>query len=314
MADISLSPDEALGAVAENALIDRDLVAVLQEEPQSFGQQAWKRFIGHKLAIVGVVLFILMVIAFYIGPELRPYAFDERNIRERAQGPSTAHWFGTDDIGRDLFVRAMRGGQFSIRISVITGLLAAFLGGMLGAIAGFFAGISDTAVNFLINVLLTINSLAILLVLGVKYKITPLTMAVLLSVLIWTRGARVVRALVIQYKEREFVLAARAAGARSSRIIIRHLMPNIAGALLVEATLLAGTAIILESTLSFLGLGVLPPETTLGTLINDAKGSIDTRPYRVLIPGGIVTMIILSVNFIGDGLRDALDPTHELDA
>ena len=119
--------------------------------------------------------------------------------------------------------------------------------------------------------------------------------------------------MILGFKEREFVLAARAAGASSARIIRRHLLPNVAGALLVEATLLAGTAIILESTLSFLGLGVQPPETTLGTLIAEAKSSLDTNPARVLIPGGIVTLIVLSLNFIGDGLRDALDPTHELE-
>ncbi len=283
------------------------------DKPQSFGRQAWKRFRSHKLAIIGIFMFFSMVLMFWIGPAISSYEFDEINIVDRAQGPSSEHWFGTDDLGRDLFVRAMRGGQFSITISVVTGLMAAALGGVLGSIAGYFSGTVDTGVTFLINCLLTINSLAILLVLGVKFQMTPLTIAGLIAILSWYRGARVVRALVMQFKEREFVLAARAAGASNLRIIKGHLLPNVAGSLLVEATLLAGTAIILESTLSFLGLGVLPPETTLGTLINEAKGSIDTNPTRVLIPGGLVTLIVLAVNFVGDGLRDALDPTHELE-
>ncbi len=283
------------------------------DKPQSFGRQAWKRFRSHKLAIVGVFLFLFLVLAFWIGPRVSSYEFDEINIVDRAQGPSGKHWFGTDDLGRDLFVRAMRGGQYSITISVVTGLMAAALGGIFGALAGYFGRVLDTGVSFMINCLLTINSLAILLVLGVKFQMTPMVIASLIAVLTWTRGARVVRALVLQFKEREFVLAARAAGASNLRIIWSHLLPNVAGALLVEATLLAGTAIILESTLSFLGLGVLPPETTLGTLISEAKGAIDTNPARVLIPGGLVTLIVLAVNFVGDGLRDALDPTHELE-
>lgn len=282
------------------------------EKPESFGRQAWKRFRSHKLAIVGSVMLAVFVLAFYFGPSFAGFDFDEINVLERAQGPGRKHWFGTDDLGRDLFVRSMRGGRFSITISVITGLMTALLGGLLGALAGYFSRFVDTTVNFLVNCLLTVNSLAVLLVLTVKFTMTPLTISVLIALVSWFRGARVVRALVLQYKEREFVLAARAAGASSARIIRKHLLPNIAGALLVEATLLAGTAIILESTLSFLGVGLQPPETTLGTLIDDAKGSVDTNPARVLIPGGIVIGIVLAVNFVGDGLRDALDPTHEL--
>jgi len=285
----------------------------LAENPLSLGKQAWRRFRSHKLAMVGVVMLVLLIVAFYIGPLFRPFAFDERNVLARAQGPSREHWFGTDDIGRDLFVRSMRGGRFSITISVLTGLLSAALGGVLGAIAGYFGKWSDAVVSFLVNILLTVNVLAVLLILGAKFKVTPVVMALLLTVLIWYRGARVVRSLVMQYKEREFVLAAKAAGASSRRIIFKHLLPNVMGALLVEGTLLAGTAIILESTLSFLGLGLQPPETTLGTLINDAKGSIDTSPARILLPGGLVMMIVLAINFIGDGLRDAFDPTHESD-
>ncbi len=288
-------------------------VVQLSEKPESFGRLAWKRFRSHRLAIVGAVVLVLLVAAFWLGPLLRPYEFDGRNIADRAQGPSADHWFGTDDIGRDLFVRAMFGGQFSIRISVVTGLFAAMIGGLLGAVAGYFGGWTDTIISFMINTLLTVNLLVVLIIVGVRIEMTPAIIAVIIAALIWYRGARVVRALVLQYKEREFVLAAKAAGATSSRIIFKHLLPNIAGALLVEATLLAGTAIILESTLAFLSLGVQPPATTLGTLINDAKGSIDTTPSRVLIPGGLVTLIVLAINFLGDGLRDALDPTHESD-
>lgn len=280
------------------------------DKPQSFGRQAWVRFRSHKLAIIGAFMLVFLILSFFLGGYLVDYEYDAINIPDRSQGPSRAHWFGTDDLGRDLFVRSMRGGQYSITISVITGLASAVLGGLIGSVAGYFGGLADSSVTFIINVLMTLNALAVLLVLGAKFKVTAVTMAVLLSLMIWVRGARVVRALVMQYKERDFVLAAKAAGAGPARIIFRHLMPNVVGALLVEATLLAGSAIILESTLSFLALGIQPPETTLGTLIADSKGVIDTNPSRVLIPGFIVTLIVLAVNFLGDGLRDALDPTH----
>lgn len=289
-----------------------DTATTFSSKPESFARQAWKRFRRHKLAIIGVVMLTFLVIAFWVAPQLVDQEFDEINVLNRAQGPSRANWFGTDDLGRDLFVRAMRGGRYSITISVITGIMTALLGGLLGALAGYFGRFVDTTVNFFVACLLTVNTLAVLLVVGVKVKMTPVSISILIALVSWFRGARVVRALILQYKEREFVLAARAAGASSTRIIQKHLMPNIAGALIVEATLLAGTAIILESTLSFVGLGVLPPETTLGTLVAEAKGVIDTSPARVLIPGGIIMSIVLAVNFIGDGLRDALDPTHEL--
>ena len=312
MTDLIGDAKQVQSAKAVDAVSRAEALA-LSTKPESFASQAWKRFRSHKLAIVGSAILVFLIAAFFIGPHISPYDFDEINVLDRSQGPSTKHWFGTDDIGRDLFVRSMTGGQFSIRISVLTGLLAAALGGLLGGLAGYLGGVTDSLVSFFINVLLTVNTLAVLLILGIKFQITPVSMAVLLSVLIWFRGGRVTRALTLQYKEREFVLAAKAAGAGTTRILFRHILPNVAGAVLVEGTLLAGTAIILESTLSFLGLGVQPPATTLGTLIQEAKGSIDTKPYRVLIPGGIVTLIVLAINFLGDGLRDALDPTHEGD-
>lgn len=280
----------------------------LTEKPESLGRQAWNRFRRHKLALVGSGMLLFLVAGFFVGEWLSPYGIGETNVPDANQGPSMAHPFGTDQLGRDYFVRAMTGGQYSIRIAAVTALLTTFIGTILGAVAGYYGKWLDSGISFVINVLLSVPLILVLIIMGRKYGLSPLSVAVLLSLLSWTRAARLVRAQVVQLKESEFVQAARAAGAGSFRIITRHLLPNIVGTLLVEITLLAGTAIILESTLSFLGLGVQAPNTTLGTLISDAKGSIDTAPWEVLIPGGIVTMIILSFNFIGDALRDALDP------
>ncbi len=303
--------------LAESANLDDDLEIVadgvvddmgLSDKPESLGRQAWERFRRHRLAILGMVLLVLLTLAFYIGPFFVAFEIEEINILERSQGPSWKHPFGTDDLGRDLLARTLRGGQFSLRIALFTAILATTIGMIVGAVSGYFGSVIDGILSFFVNVMLTIPVLLLLIIFGRQFGSRPNTMAVLIGLTAWLRASRLVRAQVLQLKEMEFVQAARAAGAGAGRIIGRHLLPNLVGILLVEITLLAGTAIILESTLSFLGLGVQPPDTTLGTLIAEGKGSLDVRPSRVLIPGGIVTAIILSINFVGDALRDAFDP------
>ncbi len=280
----------------------------LAEKSESVGRQAWERFRRHKLAIVGTVVLALLAVAFWVGPFFVSYGYEEVNIIDRAQGPSWDHPFGTDDLGRDLLARALRGGQFSLRIAIFTAVLATSIGLVMGAVSGYFAGVVDGGINFIVNVLLVLPALVLLALLGREFGARPNTMAVIIALISWIRAARLVRGQVLSLKEMEYVQAARAAGAGPFRIIRTHLVPNLVGILLVEVTLLAGTAIILESTLSFLSLGVQPPDTTLGTLIAEGKSTLDVRPSRVLIPGGLVTAIILSINFIGDAMRDAVDP------
>ncbi|MEM7342365.1 MAG: ABC transporter permease [Actinomycetota bacterium] len=280
----------------------------LTEKPESLGRQAWNRFRRHKLAIIGVGLLFSLAFAFLVGPVFSPYEVGETNVLDNNQGPSLAHPFGTDPLGRDYFVRAMVGGRFSLLIALVTAICATAIGLVFGSLAGYFGGVFDIAVGFVINALLTIPGLLILIIYGREVGNNLFLLAIVIAVISWVRAARLVRAQVLQLKESEFVLAARAAGAGPVRIITRHLLPNLYGTLLVEITLLVGAAIILESTLSFLGLGAQAPLTTLGNLVADNAGAIDTRPSRVLIPGAIITLIILSINFIGDALRDAVDP------
>jgi len=280
----------------------------LNTTPQSFGHLAWSRFRRHKLAIIGAVGLIFIVVMFIIGPSFSPYGFDERNIADRLQGPSFDHWFGTDEIGRDLFVRTAQGGRYSLLIGFLVAVLATFVGTILGAIAGFFGGWIDGIISQMINLVLIVPALIALSVFSKNFGRDAVGLSLVLAVLLWTRIARVVRGLVLSIKEQEFIMAARAAGASNTRIIGRHVLPNVVGAVAVEVTLLLGTAIVLESTLSFLGLGVQPPNASLGTLVADAKGSIESDPVRVLIPGFCIVWIVLCVNFLGDGLRDALDP------
>ena len=280
----------------------------LTEAPQTFGWLAWKRFRHHRLAILGAVGLVVILLLFIVGPIISPWEFDQRNVADRLQGPSSEHWFGTDEIGRDLFVRTAQGGLYSLRIGFIAAVLATALGTMLGALAAYFGKGTDIFISQVINMVLIVPALIVLSIFAKYSGGNATSLALVLSALLWTRIARVVRGVVLSIKEQEYILAARAAGASHMRIIFRHVLPNVVGPVVVEVTLLLGTVIVLESTLSFLGLGVQPPNASLGTLVADAKGNIDNDPIRVLTPGFFIVLIVLCVNFLGDGLRDALDP------
>jgi peptide/nickel transport system permease protein len=305
-----LGPTPVADDVGKGGIVDeREGITI---SSRSFGRQTWDRFRRHRIAIVSAVLLTLVVIAFWLGPILSPWDMttpDVEVIAAQDFGPSLQHPFGTDKIGRDLMVRTFMGGRFSIRIAVFVALLTTLIGTVIGAIAGYFGGVVDTIVSQVINLFLIVPALVVLLVVGVRYGASPNTIAVLLALLLWPTIARVVRGLFLQYREQEFVLAAKAAGAKAPRIMFRHIVPNTFGPIVVNATLLIGTAIILESTLSFLSLGVQPPTPTLGNLVAEAKGQLDAEPAKLLIPGGFVVLISLCINFLGDGLRDALDPT-----
>lgn len=280
----------------------------LNSTPQTFAGLAWRRFRSHRLAILGAFALLLLLALFIVGPSFSPYSFDEINVADRLQGPSMDHWFGTDEIGRDLFVRTAQGGRYSLLIGFLVAVLATLVGTLLGATAGYFGGWIDGIISQMINLVLIVPALIALSVFSKNFGRDAIGLSLVLAVLLWTRIARVVRGIVLSIKEQEFIMAARAAGATNTRIIARHVLPNVVGAVAVEVTLLLGTAIVLESTLSFLGLGVQPPNASLGTLVADAKGSIESDPVRVLIPGFCIVWIVLCVNFLGDGLRDALDP------
>lgn len=285
--------------------LEREGIAIVS---RSFGRQTWDRFRKHKLAIVAAIMLVSLPIIFWVGPLWSDYGFEEITPDFR-QGPSLEHPFGTDDIGRDLMVRTFEGGKFSIRIALFVALLTTAIGTVVGAMKGYFGGWVDLTLSWITNLFLVVPAFVVLLVISVKWGSTPNGIALVLALLLWPTIARVVRGVVLQYKEQEFVMAAKAAGASTPRILFRHILPNAVGPIVVNATLLVGAAIILESTLSFLGLGVKPPTPTLGNLVAEAKGKIDDTPSRILIPGAFVVAIALSVNFLGDGLRDALDPT-----
>jgi ABC-type dipeptide/oligopeptide/nickel transport system permease subunit len=310
MAEVDIPPtDEDMPKTSIAAVLAAaDDLEGLSETPKSFGRLAWERFIHHKLALVGAAGLLIIVAAFFVGPMFSDFEVDDYDVLNRLAGPSTDHWFGTDEIGRDLFVRTAQGGQYSIRIGFMAAGLATAFGTIMGAVSGYFGKLVDTMISQLINLILVVPALIVLSVFALKFGSTWWRLALVLAALLWTRIARIVRGVVLSLKEQEFVMAARAAGASHGRIIFRHILPNVIGVIAVEITLLLGTVIVLESTLSFLGLGVKPPETSLGLLVADAKGNIDNDPLRVLTPGIMIVLVVLCVNFLGDGLRDALDP------
>lgn len=216
---------------------------------------------------------------------------------------------GTDDLGRDLFTRVLYGGRVSILIGLLAAIIGTGLGASVGAVAGFYGGRLDNLLMRLTDVAYSIPTLPLLIVLSSYTQAAALSMAVIIGLLSWMATARVVRGDVLAIKEMAYVEAARGLGVANPRIIWRHILPNAIGPIVVGATLAVGNAIILESSLSFLGLGIQPPIPTWGNMLMDAQATMATKPWLTIFPGLAILLIVLSVNFIGDGLQDALDPT-----
>ena len=278
----------------------------------------WNEFKNHKGALAGAIIFALIVILVLLGPFVWPYEANGINIRIRNQGPSLAHPLGTDQLGRDTLARIMAGGRTSITVGLTAMLLSLFLGTLIGVVAGYFKKLDSALMRFT-DLFLSLPLLPLLLVMMLLFR-EPLStsfgpekgMFILIVVSIgitsWTPTARIVRGDVLAIKEREFILAARSIGGTDTKIIFRHILPNVLSPIMVSATLGIANAIITESALSFLGLGFPPDFPTWGRLLNDAVDYLQQFPERVFWPGLAISLTVLSINYLGDGLRDALDP------
>jgi peptide/nickel transport system permease protein len=276
----------------------------------------------HRLALASLVILIGIFLCGAFANFIAPYSYREIpytqiggisivDTKQILVGPSTKHLFGTDEAGRDTFSRTIYGIRTSARVGVLVGILSTLIGTIIGGLAGFYGGWIDNLLMRLTDLFLTLPLLAVLLV-AAKYlgHSTPTKLALLLACLIWTQIARVVRGSFLSLREKEYVEAARAAGAGDTRIMLRHMLPNTIGPIVVSATLTIGTAILLEAVLSFLGFGIEPPTPALGGLLNDGQDVGIDKWWLVTFPGLIIVLIVLCINFIGDGLRDALDPTQ----
>jgi peptide/nickel transport system permease protein len=297
---------------------------VAPRPPRSQWRDVWDQFKTHRGALVGLVIFGAILFAVLAGPpiwQLDPTYVDPNPVsmlKLRNQGPSLAHPFGTDQLGRDMLARIMAGGRVSIAVGLTAMLLALFLGTLIGVLAGFFRRL-DGILMPMTDLFLSLPLLPLLLLMVTLFR-EPLGQAFgtetgifllivgAIGVTSWMHTARIVRGEVLTLKEREYVLAARSIGTPSHRLVLRHILPNVMSPIMVSATLGIANAIITESALSFLGLGFPPDFPTWGRILYDAIDQMQLYPLRVILPGVAISLTVLSVNYIGDGLRDALDP------
>jgi peptide/nickel transport system permease protein len=265
------------------------------------------RFMRHRLAVGSLVVLLLLILLAYVGPLFWPHTYESLDSPGNVRF-SPANPMGTDYLGHDQFARVMRGMQQSLLVALIATVLSTGIGAPYGAIAGYFGGRVDTIMMRICDVLLTLPLLLVAGALVTGRGGSVVVVGLVLGLLGWVIDARVVRGVVLSLREQEFVEAAKALGAGTGRIVFRHLLPNATGAIIVQVTLNIAAAILAESALSFLGLGVQAPDTSLGLLVNEARGAVETRPWLFYWPGVMIIMIALSISFIGDGLRDAFDP------
>jgi oligopeptide transport system permease protein len=284
------------------------LNAIKSAEPAGYWRIVWRRFKQHRVAYVGFFFFMVLLLAVIVGPYLVPYELDQVSLSERMQMPSARHWLGTDELGRDTWARIMHGGRVSLTVGLAVALSTVVIGGLIGILAGYVGGALDNALMRLVDTIYTVPRIVLLLVLSKLAGPGLLNIIIILVALEWTNAARLARSAVLSFREQEFVLAAQCLGASRWRVMLRHLLPNALGPLIVSATLDAGAAIRAETTLSFLGLGIQPPTPSWGNLLTNAATNIFIAPLQVFLPGLFIFFALMSFNLLGDALRDALDP------
>ena len=282
-------------------------------------RETWRRFRRHRLAMASTVVLLVLVLAVIVGPWIWPLAINDIDFTARLVMPTAAHPLGTDDLGQDLLARMLYGGRISLAVGLAAMIVATVFGVLIGALAGMSRGWLDTALSWITDLFLSLPELPLLLlviylfreqlkaVFGVEGGVFVL-IVIVIGGLRWMPVARLVRAQILSLREKEFVEAARSAGATRWQQVTQHILPNAIGPVIVASTIEVSAAIIAESTLSFLGLGFPPDIPTWGRLLFDAKDHLDVAPHWALFPGAAIFLTVLSINFIGDGLRDALDP------
>ncbi len=284
--------------------------------PETMASLVWRRFRRHPGAMVGAVILTILIISVLLAG-LSPYDPEISDIKNRFQPPSRTHLFGTDGLGRDVLVRVLYGGRVSLTVGFLVVAITLSIGVPVGAAAGYFGGWVDNILSKLIDATLSLPALMFMILLAAILREidlpflksnSTLTISLVLGVLSWPTVARLVRAVFLTFREMEYVTAAKALGASNLRIIISEILPNGFGPIIVESTLGIGYAIMEESTLSFLGFGIMPPTPSWGNLLDNAQEHLSEYPWLAIFPGLMIFLTIISINFIGDGLRDALDP------
>lgn len=289
-------------------------VAVLGSDELREGQGLWakaaRRFMRHKMAMAGLIALTILIILAVFAPVFTKYSPIEVNLQDRFQPPSWDHPFGTDGAGRDVFSRTLYGGRVSLSVGLVAVAISASIGVVVGSIAGYFGGKVDMALMRLTDMILTFPQLVIIITMVAILGPSIYNVMIVIGLLSWPRFARLTRGEFLTLREKEFVKAARSLGASSRSIIFGHVLPNSVSPIIVAMTLDVATAILLEASLSFLGLGVQAPTPSWGNMLRDAQtlSTLENHPWMWVPPGVMIALAVLSINFIGDGLRDALDP------
>jgi peptide/nickel transport system permease protein len=278
-------------------------------EGLSWGRLVLRRFLHRKLAVAGLFVLIVLFLFAFIGPSFSKWDYASQDFNAFLQPPSAEHWFGTTQIGQDVYAQTLRGLQKSLAIGLLVAVFSTGIAAIVGACAGYFGGWVDRALMWLVDLLLVLPGFLIIAILSPTFRgKTWLLFVVLLAGFGWMITARIVRGLALSLREREFVQAARFMGVPSGMIIVRHLLPNMASLLIIDATVSVGGAILAETGLSYFGFGVQPPDVSLGTLIAAGTPSALTFPWLFYFASGLLVLTVLAVSVVGDGLRDALDP------
>ncbi|MEA2381711.1 MAG: glutathione transport system permease protein [Solirubrobacteraceae bacterium] len=273
----------------------------------------FRRFRRRRLAMAGLAVIVLLFLLAFVGPSFTQWSYTDHDFNAFLEGPSTQHWFGTTQTGGDVYALTVRGMQKSLIIGLLVALFSTGMAALVGSFAGYFGGWVDRVLMWFVDLLLVLPSFLIIAILSPTFRgKTWLVFVVLLAAFLWMVTARIVRGMTISLRDREYVLAARYMGVPAHRIIFRHILPNISSLLIVDATINVSTAVIAETGLSYFGFGVQPPDVSLGTLIADGTRSAVTYPWMFAFAAGLLVAVVLAVNLVGDGLRDALDPTSGL--
>lgn len=268
----------------------------------------WRRFKRHKLAVAAGIVLLLLYLGAIATPWIAPYDYAEQDFSSMSQAPSLSHPMGTDQLGRDEFTRVLYGGRVSMLVGLGVGTFITVIGTALGIISGYYGRYVDSGLMGTADFVLVLPFIPVLLVLGSIFQFNAITITMVIALLLWPRMARLVRGQVLSIRDQEYVQAAKAVGVSNFRIMLRHILPNTFGIVVVEATLIVALAIIIESIVSFLGLGIQPPTPSWGNMLTDARTQMTTQWWLTIFPGLMIVFTALCVNFLGDGLRDALDP------
>lgn len=293
------------------SLAELDLEGGMQE-PRSYKSLVWRKFRRHRAAVVGSILLLIFTLGAAVGPLISPYDQYEIKLDQRLLPPSLAHPLGTDDLGRDELTRVLAGGRISLSLGLMASVIAVVIGSLVGSVSGFYGGGTDNVLMRFTDLMISFPQLFLMMLFSALFGKTVLSIAIVIGTLSWMYVARLVRASFLSIKEEDFVLSAHSIGVGSRRIIARHILPNAMGPIIVAGTIGVAQAIIMESALSYLGLGVQLPVASWGSMLRLAQNQLTTAWWLALFPGLMIVLSVLSINFMGDGLRDALDPRHIL--